>query len=222
MKEERVGQLILAGIGLLGILIVGGLVWAVIAVPSVDTGSTGTVEMGLSFNDVGDPALGPGDAKVIVREFGDFQCPSCKVAQDGIEHAVKTYGDKVRFVWNDFPLSSVHKNARPAAIAARCAEEQGKFWEYHDKLYAGQSVWSDMDAPTEMFLGYAKDLGLNTDSFGACYAAQEPLRKIQDDEAEGQVNRVQGTPTFFIGQKRFVGALTNDVWDKELKAALGS
>lgn len=222
MKEERVGQMFLGGIGILGALIVGGLVWAILAGPSPDSGSGGRVETDLRFRDDNDPARGPGESKVVVRMFGDFQCPSCKAAEPGIKHAMSKFGDRVRFVWNDFPLSNIHNNARSAAVAARCAEEQGKFWEYHDVLYEEQSSWSDLTAPTEAFLGYAKKLSLDEGNFVSCYADQSVLRKIQDDEAEGRSNRVDATPTTFIGQKRFVGPMSPDAWDKELNEALGS
>jgi len=222
MKEEHVGRLFLAGIGLLGILIVGGLIWAIAAGPSPDSGTRGKVETNLRFSDDNDPSRGPGESKVIVRIFGDFQCPSCRVAEPGVQYAMKTYGDKVRFVWNDFPLSSIHKNARASAIAARCAEDQGKFWEYHDKLYSEQNNWSDLAAPTQSFVEYAKSLGLNTESFAACFAGQAVKHKIQADEDEGRANQVQGTPTVFINQTRYVGPMTTAQWDAELTAALGS
>lgn len=222
MKEERVGQMFLGGIGLLGVLIVGGLVWAIMAGPSPDNGSGGQIETDLRFRDDNDPARGPGESKVVVRMFGDFQCPACKAAEPGVKHAMSKFGDKVRFVWNDFPLSNIHKNARPAAVAARCAEEQGKFWEYHDVLYDKQSSWSELSAPTASFVEYAKQLSLDEGSFASCVASQTVLRKIQDDESEGMSNRVNSTPTVFIGQKRFVGSLSPEAWDKELTAALGS
>lgn len=221
MKEERVGQLFLAGIGLLGLLIVGGLVWAIMAGPSSTSSTNGTAEQNLSFKDDNDPAQGPGESKVVVRMFEDFQCPSCGAAAPGVAYAIKTYGDKVRFIWDDFPLT-MHKNAVPAANAARCAEEQGKFWEYHDKLYAEQANWADVASPTSLFVGYAKTLNLNEQMFDGCMANQTYNGKVQDDENEGIANNVQGTPTFFINNVRYVGAMSNAQWDTELKAAIGS
>lgn len=209
----------LLGIALLGALIVGGLVWAVMS-PSSPSGTGGTVESNLRFVDDNDPAIGPADAKVTVRIFGDFQCPACGAAEPGVTYARKTYGDKVRFIWDDFPLVQIHQNAMAAANAARCAEEQGKFWEYHDKLYQVQTAWSNEKAPQEKFLDYAKELGLKEDTFSACLANQTYRNKIQADMSEATANGVDATPTFFINNKRMVGILQNVEWDREIQAQL--
>lgn len=222
-KEESIRSLFLIGLGGIGVLIVGGLVWAIVAGPGpVPIGSRGTEETGLHFVDDNDPAVGPGDAKVVVRMFEDFQCPSCEQAEPGLEYAMKKYSDKVRFVWNDFPLTSIHQNAKAAAIAARCAEEQGKFWEYKTKLYdpATHDTWSNLAAPTDTFVSYAKGLGLNADSFASCIANQNGLRKVQDDGAEAESNNVNATPTVFVGNVRYVGALTETEWDQAIQSQL--
>jgi protein-disulfide isomerase len=152
--------------------------------------------------------------------FGDFQCPACRVAEPGVEYAMKTYSNRVRFVWDDYPLTTVHPNALPAAIAARCAEEQGKFWEFHDQLYSSQPEWEGLAATTDTFTKYAGLLGLKTDAFTSCIAMRKYLNKIEDDQAEGNSNRVQATPTFFIGNKRFEGGLSNAQWDQEIQGLL--
>jgi protein-disulfide isomerase len=206
----------LAGIALLGVLVIGGLLWAITLPPS----ENGTFENDLRFSDENDPAIGPADAAVTIRIFGDFQCPACGAAEPGVTYARKTYGDTVRFVWDDFPLVSIHLNAMAAANAARCAEDQGKFWEYHDQLYLTQTSWSDTKDPQPAFVTYAKTLGLNEGAFTSCLANQSHLAKIQADLREGTANRVEATPTFFINNKRVVGIMQNADWDREIQAQM--
>lgn len=219
MNEEAGSQkLFLAGIGLLGALIIGGLVWAIM-MPSAPAGKTTAPGV---FSDVNDPVTGSSTSKVVLRVFGDFQCPACATAEPGVTYVRKTYGDRVKIVWNDFPLSEVHPNAMSAAIAARCAEDQGKFWEYHDMLYQAQKAWSVEKDPKDLFVTYAKSIGVNdAAAFAQCYDAQTDRQKIQSDMDEGLSNEVSGTPTFFINNKKYVGGMENAQWDTEIKAAIG-
>lgn len=205
---------LLGTIGLV-ILIVIGLIWAVASGPGVNDGGEPI------FNDENDPAFGPAESKVVVRVFGDFQCPACRVAEVGFQYAKKTYGDRVRFIWNDFPLQSIHPNAFSAANAARCAEAQGKFWEYHDRLYSEQPNWSEVTDLKNAFSSYAIGLGLNQADFERCYNDRTYQAKVNDDLNEGQRNTVNGTPTFFINNTRIVGIVENEVWDRELLSLLG-
>jgi protein-disulfide isomerase len=152
--------------------------------------------------------------------YGDFQCPACRSAEPGVKYAIDTYRDRVRFVWKDFPLSQIHPNAELAANAARCAETQGKFWEYHDALYASQPEWADERDPSQKFAAYAKDVGLNTDAFSSCLSAREQKAKVGADVAEGFHNSVDATPTFFINNRRYFGMSPSE-WATQLDQALG-
>jgi len=218
-EEAKTQKFFLIGIIGLGVLIIGGLVWAIM-LPSGPTGPK--VGSEVVFSDANDPVLGPATSTVTVRIFGDFQCPACSLAEPGVTYARNTYGDRVRFVWNDFPLSSLHQNAMVSALAARCAEAQGKFWEYHDQLYKEQKVWSAQADPKDLFAKYAGDLGMNVSDFSSCYASKTYAQKIQDDVAEGTGDGVNSTPTFFINNKMFVGALEPSQWDKEITAELNA
>ncbi|MBI5655162.1 DsbA family protein [Candidatus Uhrbacteria bacterium] len=220
MNDQQMRKLFLLGTLGFGAIIIAGLVWAIAAGPDAPNQNRGTDETGLEFNDDNDPFVGPGESKAVVRVFSDFQCPACKTAEPAFKAATEKFGDRVKFVWNDFPLSSIHPNARAAAVAARCAEDQGKFWEYHDRLFQEQEAWSGLSAPTASFVGYAGDLGLNKDSFTSCLVNQPGMHKIQADETEGNINKVQGTPTFFIGNRRFVGIVETGVWEQELTRLL--
>lgn len=133
---------------------------------------------------------------------------------------MEKYGDRVQFIWKDFPLLQIHKNARKAANAARCAQDQGKFWEYHDKLYDTQSEWSNVDAAPK-FLAYAGQLGLDGARFTACLNANGGDDKVAAGIAEGYRNRIDRTPTVFINSRRYF-SMTPAEWDAALTSALSS
>jgi protein-disulfide isomerase len=206
------------GIVVLAVFLIGGIVFAVFFLPEDTSG--GRTDANVAFNDANDPVFGPDDAKVVVRMFEDFQCPACRSAKGGVNHAKRTYGDRVKFIWNDFPLTSIHRNARPAANAARCAEEQGTFWEYHDVLYDFQSNWAEERNPGDQFLSLAKRVGLDEGAFQSCLFANKYDDKVRADMDEARANRVDSTPTFFIGNRRIAGGISPADWDRELKAAL--
>ncbi|MFZ2803721.1 MAG: thioredoxin domain-containing protein [Patescibacteria group bacterium] len=219
MNGNTSRSLILGGIGLFVVLIVGGLVWAIMAGPG-PTSANGTTVTNVSFNDDNDPTVGPADAALVVHIFGDIQCPACREAEPGLRYAMDTYKDKVKFVWDDFPLTTLHPNARIAATASRCAEAQGKFWEFRDMLYDNQPDWADLAAPTNQFVTYAKSLGLDTNSFTSCVAEDTYSQKIANDMAEGNSDNVEATPTFFIGNVKVEGGMTNAQWDQEITSQL--
>ncbi len=209
----------LGGVALFGILIIGGLVWAVMSPGTNPSSQQVVAEKDLVFSDANDPVTGNPNATTTLRIFGDFQCPACASAESGVSHVRKTFGDRVKIVWDDFPLVQVHQNAMSGAVAARCAEDQGKFWEYHDILYQSQSNWSAVADPKSLFVTYANSIGLNTDAFSACYDKRADA-KISADVAEGSKDGVEGTPTFFINNKRFVGGMKDTDWDTQINAAL--
>jgi protein-disulfide isomerase len=133
---------------------------------------------------------------------------------------VDTYGDKVRVVFRDYPLP-FHPQARPAAEAAACAHDQGKFWEYNKKLFANQSALADENLKT-----YAKDLGLDTAKFDECFAKKQFTANIDKDLADGVAAGVNGTPAFFINGRSLSGAQPfekfKEIIDEELAAKSAS
>lgn len=152
-----------------------------------------------------DPALGPADALVTIVEFGDFECPFCGQAYPIIKDLLRRYGDRVRFLYRDFPNPSIHVNALPAALAASCAEEQGKFWPYHDLLFTHQTELS-----SDSLRSLAQQASLNLVAFDQCVTSQRHLQEISDDYSAGVDAGVQGTPTWFINGYRLQGVLTPD------------
>jgi len=148
---------------------------------------------------------GPADAKILLTEFSDFQCPSCNYARPPIEALLKQYDGKVRLLFRHFPLQ-MHSRARDAAVAAECAGRQGKFWPVHDALFDHQRAWPDAPDPWVLFNGYAKAAGADMAAFNACVSGGEALAAIERDVREGDAWQVQSTPTLFVGHKPLAGA----------------
>ncbi len=149
---------------------------------------------------VGHPQRGPDDAPVTIVEFADFQCPFCRTAEPTVAQILAMYGDQVRLIHMDFPLSR-HPAAQGAAIAARCADEQGQFWPYHDALYANQA-----NLGPARFKSIARTLGLAAATFDACVDSQRYASEIAADQSVGRQIGVSATPSFVINHKAIAGA----------------
>jgi len=219
MNEPTNNKGLIIGIVVVTALVFGGLIWAIVSAPNDQGGAAEAV----AFTDANDPSIGPADAAATVRIFSDFQCPACKLAEPAIKAMMDKYKDRVRFVWNDFPLERIHPNARLAANAARCAEDQGAFWKYHDRLYEFQSQWVDLVEPssTDILIGAANQLGVDAGKFSACLSAKTDDAKIAADTAEANLNNVDRTPTFFINDRRYF-TMTETEWSVALDAALAT
>jgi protein-disulfide isomerase len=168
-----------------------------------------------------DPVKGSQNAKVTIVEFSDFQCPFCQrfflqTLPQIEEKYIKT--GKVRFVYRDFPLTSIHPYAQKAAEAAECAYEQGKFWEYHDILFQKQSEW--VVAGESKFKEYAQQLGLDTQKFNQCLDSGKYANEVQKDYNDGLKYGVSGTPTFFINGIEVVGAQPYNVFEQIIEQEL--
>ncbi|MCC7289216.1 DsbA family protein [bacterium] len=147
------------------------------------------------------PSKGAENAKVTLVEFGDFQCPVCRNFEISIlqKEIFPAYGDKIKFVWKQFPLNpQPHKNAFTSAVASEAANDQGKFWQMHDILFDKQTEWSELDDPAAKFAEYAGQIGLDVEKFKSDYASKKYDDKINQDKNLGQKLQVQGTPTFFV------------------------
>jgi len=150
-----------------------------------------------------DPILGPEDAPVTIIEFSDYECPYCqRYHQQTFDAIIDTYGDQVRYVFKDLPLTSIHPNAVPAAAAAHCAHDQNAFWEFHDLLFSMQLGLS----PTA-YLEYANALGLDMDTFTDCMdEGKYDQIALQDTRILTDINAPISTPTFFINGQYLAGA----------------
>lgn len=162
-----------------------------------------------------DPALGPANAPITIVEFSDYECPYCRRwHNDVFQRLRREYGDRIRFVFRDFPLSSIHPNAQPAAEAANCAFEQDKFWEFSDLLFLGSEL------SQEIYVQYATQLKLDVQKFSACLASGKYSQEVLDDYQFAAQLGVRSTPTFFVNGLPIVGAqpfeVFKDVIDREL------
>jgi protein-disulfide isomerase len=160
------------------------------------------------------PAKGPRTAPVTVVAFSDFECPFCSRAVPTMKQIEDTYKDKVRIAFKHLPLS-FHKNAQIAAEASMAANEQGKFWEMHDKMFANQQ---QLDRPS--LEKYAQELGLNMTRFKAALDSGKFKKQVQDDAALAAKVGATGTPTFFVNGKSLVGAQPFDSFKPLIDAEL--
>ncbi len=162
------------------------------------------------------PSRGPANAPVTIVEFSDYQCPFCRRSESSIKEVLEKYGDQVRLVYRDFPLAN-HANATDAARAARCAGEQGKYWDMHGQIFADQSKLSRADLKA-----MAKKTGVSQSQFDACLDSAKYEAEVKKDMLAGQDLGVDGTPTFFINGRRLVGAQPferfKELIDQELAA----
>jgi protein-disulfide isomerase len=163
-----------------------------------------------------DPALarGPADALVTIMEFSDFQCPSCKRAQQALGQVMKEFDGQVRLVHRDYPVPS-HKGAFPAAEAARCAAAQGAFWEYHDLLYLAVPDFSRDD-----LVGYAGRLSLDREAFATCLDTHQFRKEIEADVREGRALKLPGTPSFLVNGRPLIGAQPIEAFREAIRDAL--
>jgi protein-disulfide isomerase len=145
-------------------------------------------------------SVGPSNAPVTIVEFSDYQCPYCERAESSVQEVLKKYGDKVHFVYMDFPLP-MHSNAMKAAQAARCAGDQGKYWPYHDALFADQTKLDDTGLKAT-----AERLKLDPKKFDQCLAGDLHLDQIKKSQEAGSDAGVDGTPTFIINGQMLNGA----------------
>jgi protein-disulfide isomerase len=161
------------------------------------------------------PAKGPANAPVTIVEFSDFECPFCSRLIPTLKQVEEKYGDKVRVVFRQYPLP-FHQKAQKAAEASLCAADQGKFWEFHDALFANQQALA-----VEQLKAKATELGMNAEQFNSCLDTSKHAAVIQADMKDGSAAGVSGTPAMFINGRFISGAVPleqiTSVIDDELK-----
>jgi protein-disulfide isomerase len=166
-----------------------------------------------------DVVLGDAKAKVLIIEFGDYQCPSCRMFWREVEPRLKKeYVDtgKVKLVFRDFPIVQIHPEAMLAAIAVDCAGDQKKYWQMHDKVFREQDKGEDslVRFKNTDLKKWAKDIGLDTAAFNECLDSSRYRDEVAKDKADGDSVGIQGTPTFFINGRVVGGAQPYPVFKK--------
>lgn len=160
------------------------------------------------------PSKGPEKAPVTIVEFSDFQCPYCSRAESVVTQVMTEYKDKVRVVFRDFPLP-FHAQAQKASEAGQCANDQGKFWEMHGKMFANQS-----SLEVAALKGYAKDLGLDQAKFDKCLDSGEKTKIVEEHRKAGEEAGVSGTPAFFVNGMPITGAQSFETFKGLIDAEL--
>jgi protein-disulfide isomerase len=163
------------------------------------------IKITLPVNSNRDHIQGPSAAPVTLLEYGDYQCPYCGQAYPIIKQVQKHLGNKLRFVFRNFPITQIHPHAQHAAEAAESAAAQNKFWEMHDYLYEHQQALDDNHLEK-----YAGELGLDLTRFNHDMSSHAHAQRIREDFLGGVRSGVNGTPTFYINGIRY-----NDSWDLE-------
>lgn len=191
MKFGLVGRIatILAGI----VVVVAGMAWIGNAQDHANDPQT----LSIPVND-SDWYVGGKDAAVTLVEYSDFQCPACGAYFPVMKGLQEAYGDKLKIVYRNYPLVTLHANAQIAAQAAEAAGIQGKFFEMHDALFQNQQSWSTETDPTNTFLNYAAVIGLDVEKFRTDLTSNAVINEIKNDINGGNASRLSGTPTFFL------------------------
>jgi protein-disulfide isomerase len=163
-----------------------------------------------------DPVFGPEDAPITIIEFSDYQCPYCARWHEQVFLRLREeYPDTIRVVFRDFPLTSIHPEAVPAAEAANCAGEQDAYWEFHDALFSGQNGFGK-----DAYTSYASDLGLDMVGFTECIESGRHNDEVMADLSYAAELGVQSTPTFFLNGLPIVGAQPYEVFEQIIKQEL--
>lgn len=184
-------------------VLAGLVVWTRMTNPPIDISSienNSVVAASSQNGNIADHTKGSDTKEILFIEYGDFQCPSCGGAHPQVNALMEEYGDKITFVFRNFPLTAIHPNARAASAVAEAAGLQGKYWEMHDMLYSKQNEWSGLDPSqrTSIFNNFATLLSLDMEKFTADLASKEVNQKISFDLALGKKAAVSATPSFFL------------------------
>ena len=165
----------------------------------------------------GGPSRGPAEAPVTIVEFSDFQCPFCQRAKPVLDEVERRHPNDVRIVYRHLPLDSLHPRARASAEAAACAEEGGKFWQYHDMLFANNRALSDADLRK-----YAGQVGLDSEAFDECVRTRRHQAAVEADAQEAKKLGISGTPAFVVNGIVLTGLKSADEFDEVIKEELGA
>lgn len=206
-------------------LLTGLVLWSRASAPQVDVSNinpNSIIAASSANGNVGDHVFGNTDGKVLLIEYGDFQCPGCGTAHPRIKAISEQYKDQIGFVFRNFPLTSIHPNARAAAASAEAAGQSGYYWEMHNKLFESQNSWENLTGTerSDAFASYAEALGINKSTFTTNLGLDAINQKISFDQALGKKVSVDSTPTFFLNGIKLESSVWGD--DAKLKEAINA
>ncbi len=215
MKAEKFIMGLLLACGVAGLMIMGVAWWRSQPIDSNHSNSATNLEIIPATRD-DDPAIGAVNAPVTIIAFEDFQCPYCAEAYPIIQQLLQKYPNQLVFVYRDFPLTTLHPQALEAGLAANCANEQGKFWQYHHALFDQQ----DRFTQTGFYQSLAQQLQLNTSQFDSCLSTKKYASEIQADFDAGVLAGVTRTPTWFVNGVKLEGVYSLAEWEQMIQAYL--
>lgn len=207
--------------GLLGAMVFAGIVVLMLKAGKTDNGNpSARYGQPKTVNASEDWVRGDINAKVTLVEYADFQCPACAIYYPVLKQLEEKFGSQIAFVYRYFPLTQIHQNAELSAISAEAAGKQGKFWEMHDKLFENQTTWATAAKARDIFIGYAKDLGLDENKFKDGLDSKEIRDKIYAEYNEGSSIGVNSTPTFFMNGKMIPSPRSYEEFEKVISDKL--
>lgn len=204
---------------LFALLLVSGAIFGVIKL-NQNSSPNQTASLVGAISDA-DRILGNKEAKVTVVEYSDFQCPACAAYHPMVKQLAEDYGDRVMWVYRNFPLKQIHANAELAALAAEAAGRQDKFWEMQDMIFENQKEWSDEGSAKAIFVKYANALGLDAIRFENDLESKEVEDKVDKDYQSGQKSGVNATPTFFINGEKIQNPRSYEEFRSIIEGAIG-
>lgn len=180
------------------VIIIGGLFGVLYFSSNKDDQSSTTTNQAITSPHI----YGKADSEVKLVEYGDFQCPACKLYFPIVSQIKEEYKDKIAFEFRNFPLTSIHPNAFIGARGSEAAGLQGKFWEMHDLLYERQEAWSNDGNPTDILVAYAGELGLDTEKFRTDMNSTAVSDSISAQRSAGTNDNISATPSFVINGEK--------------------
>lgn len=166
---------------------------------------------------IADPSIGADDAAITIVNFGDYQCEACADLDEALTAIAEQFPGEIRLVWKDMPNNSMHSEATNAAVAARCAGKQDKFFEYHAYLFANQS-----SIGPDLYTALADELALKSSAFTRCVDNQDTLPLVERSYEEGLALQIAATPTIFINGERYSGSLTQASLTSTIRSLLAN
>ncbi len=217
-------NIIIWAVAVVVVLVTAGLIVLGVMQPSTPNSSSNFVATTAAAITAGDQTEGSPSAKVSIIEYGDFECPACGYIAPIVKQVVANYGDKILFVFRNYPLPQ-HPDAKIAAQAAEAAGLQGKYWQMHDMLYDKQNDWTTAapaDVVSKFFDGYASSIGINVTQFDKDINSSQVAKKVANDTASGTAASIDHTPTFFVNLKQIQNPTTYDQFKSVIDQALAA